>query len=279
MDKTYHDSQSLQDLQEYLRQGEPEERLRAGYWRTAIGLQEVDGLRPSPYLVEVARRHIEGELTIDEAGELLASYYRSRSIHTAPEEVRTEEADKVSQRITKLLQERTVRFTPQELMNIHRELFAEIYPHAGLLRDYNIEKSEWVLEGASVLYASARSLRETLAYDLEQEKAFSYAGLSPEQVVKHLARFAADLWQIHPFGEGNTRTIAVFFIKYLRSLGFEVENEPFAQHAWYFRNALVRASYTNLSKGIYETTEGLERFLENVLYGATHELSNRELHC
>lgn len=266
------------ELQEYLRQGEPEERLRAGYWRTAIGLQEVDGLRPSSYLVEVARRHIEGELTIDQVGELLSSYYRSRSLHRPPEAERTEEADKVSQRITKLLQERTLSFSPVELMSIHRELFEGIYPHAGQLRTYNIEKPEWVLEGASVLYASARNLRETLAYDLEQEKAFRYVGLTEEQVVKHLARFVADLWQIHPFAEGNTRTVAVFFIKYLRSLGFAVENEPFAEHAWYFRNALVRASYTHIALGVHETTEGLERFLENVLYGAAHSLQSRDLH-
>lgn len=266
------------DLREYQRQGEPEERLRASYWRTAIGLQEVDGLRPSPYLIQVARRHIEGDLTIEEVGEMLASYYRSRSIHAEPEAERTEEADKVSQRITKLLQEKTVRFTPVELLGIHYGLFEGIYPHAGQLRTYNIEKPEWVLGGVSVLYASARSLRETLAYDLEQEKAFSYAGLSPEQVLKHLARFVADLWQIHPFGEGNTRTVAVFFIKYLRSLGFEVENEPFAEHAWYFRNALVRANYTNLRQGVYETTQWLEYFLSNVLYQTSYALNNRELH-
>lgn len=266
------------DLQEYLRQGEPEERLRAGYWRTAIGLQDVDGLRPSPYLVELAGQHIEGKLTIDEAGELLTSYYRSRSLHQPSDGERTEEADKVSLRITKLLQERTVSFTPVELLHIHRVLFDGIYKHAGQLRDYNIEKREWVLDGASVLYASARSLRETLTYDLEQERAFSYVGLESGEVLRHLARFVADLWQIHPFGEGNTRTVAVFFIKYLRSLGFEVENEPFAQHAWFFRNALVRASYTNLGMGIYGTTEELERFLANVLYGASHELSNRDLH-
>ena len=121
-------------------------------------------------------------------------------------------------------------------------------------------------------------IRQTLDYDFGQEKAFDYSKLSKEETVKHLTRFIANIWQIHPFGEGNTRTTAVFTIKYLKSLGFDVNNEPFEKNSWYFRNALVRANYTNMNKGIYMNTEYLERFFRNLLLGEKNELKNRYCH-
>lgn len=135
-----------------------------------------------------------------------------------------------------------------------------------------------MLDGATVMYGSASELIATLEYDFSQEKAFSYKGLSMEEIIHHLAVFISRLWQIHIFEEGNTRTTAVFFIKYLRMLGFTATNDIFAENAWYFRNALVRANYTNLQKGIYETTEYLEVFLRNLLLGERNELHNRNLH-
>ena len=153
-----------------------------------------------------------------------------------------------------------------------------IYKHAGKIRDYNITKKEWVLDGATVIYGSASELRATLEYDFLQEKNFSYKYLSMDEIIHHLAVFISNLWQIHIFGEGNTRTTAVFFIKYLRILGFSATNDIFAENAWYFRNALVRANYTNLQKGIHETTEYLEVFLRNLLLNEKNELHNRNLH-
>ena len=153
-----------------------------------------------------------------------------------------------------------------------------IYKHAGKIRDYNITKKEWVLDGATVIYGSASELRATLEYDFSQEKNFSYKYLSMDEIIHHLAVFISNLWQIHIFGEGNTRTTAVFFIKYLRILGFSATNDIFAENAWYFRNALVRANYTNLQKGIHETTEYLEVFLRNLLLNEKNELHNRNLH-
>ena len=167
---------------------------------------------------------------------------------------------------------------PNEYISIHRKLFQGIYKHAGKIRDYNITKKEWVLDGATVMYGSASELRATLEYDFLQEKDFSYKGLSMDEIIHHLAVFVSRLWQIHIFGEGNTRTTAVFFIKYLRTLGFSVTNDIFAENAWYFRNALVRANYTNLQKGIHETTEYLEAFLRNLLLNEKNELHNRNLH-
>lgn len=264
-------------FKEYLKESEPDKASKGYAWSTAIGLQAVDGLKPSQYLIDTAIRSVEGEITLKEAQSLINSYYEERPKHSA-EEARTEEADKVSARIAEILSETAFSFTPNEYISIHRKLFHGIYKHAGKIRDYNITKKEWVLDGETVLYGSASELRATLEYDFAQEKNFRYQGLSMDEIIQHLAVFVSRLWQIHIFGEGNTRTTAVFFIKYLRTLGFSVTNDIFADNAWYFRNALVRANYTNLQKGIHETTEYLELFLRNLLLNEKNELSNRNLH-
>lgn len=264
-------------FKEYLKESEPDKAGRSYAWSTAIGLQAVDGLKPSKYLIDTAIQNIEGKITIKEAQSLIDSYYKERPVQQSDEE-RTEEADKVSSRIAEILSETAFSFSPNEYISIHRKLFQGIYNHAGKIRDYNITKKEWVLDGATVTYGSASELRATLEYDFSQEKDFSYRGLSMDEIIHHLAVFVSRLWQIHIFGEGNTRTTAVFFIKYLRTLGFSATNDIFAENAWYFRNALVRANYTNLQKGIHETTEYLEVFLRNLLLNEKNELYNRDLH-
>ena len=263
-------------FEEYLRDEEPGRRELGYAWYTAIGLQAVDGLKTSDYLKETAVRNIVGEISLDDAEKLLNSYYEERRGEDDPD--RTEEADQVSLRISRLLSESSFSFTPNEYISIHRKLFSGIYSHAGKVRDYNITKKEWVLDGASVTYGSASELMETLKYDLTEEKKFSYKKLSQEDMVKHLAGFVSRLWQIHVFAEGNTRTTAVFFIKYLRTLGFDVTNDIFAENAWYFRNAMVRANYNDLKNGIHETTEYIELFLRNLLMGENNELHNRSMH-
>ena len=263
-------------FKEYLRESEPDKAHKGYAWSTAIGLQAVDGLKPSKYLIDTAIKNIEGKITMKEAQNLIDSYYEERPVHLSDDE-RTEEADKVSLRIAEILSEIAFSFSPNEYIAIHRKLFQGIYNHAGKIRDYNITKREWVLDGATVMYGSASELRATLEYDFSQEKDFSYKGLSMDEIIHHLAVFISRLWQIHIFGEGNTRTTAVFFIKYLRTLGFAATNDIFAENAWYFRNALVRANYTNLQKGIHETTEYLELFLRNLLLNEQNELQNRNL--
>lgn len=264
-------------FKEYFKDSEPDKVSKGYAWSTAIGLQAVDGLKPSKYLINTAIQNIEGKITIKEAQNLIDSYYEEQPAHLSDEE-RTEEADKVSSRIAEILSETAFSFSPNEYISIHRKLFQDIYEHVGKIRDYNITKKEWVLDGATVMYGSASELRATLEYDFSKEKDFSYRGLSMDEVIHHLALFVSRLWQIHIFGEGNTRTTAVFFIKYLRTLGFSARNDIFAENAWYFRNALVRANYTNLQKGIYETTEYLEVFLRNLLLNERNELYNRNLH-
>ena len=266
----------MENFDEYLRQGEPNKAEKATVWKTAIGLQQVDGLKPSEYLIEIAKQNIEGDITIDEVKKRIDSYYQQHPAKT--DEDRTEEADKVSVRIAEILSEQTFAFSPAEYISIHRRLFTGIYKLAGKIRDFNITKKEWVLNGETVLYASADSLKETLEYDFEQERKFSYKSLSEQEIIEHIVHFISNLWQIHIFGEGNTRTTAIFLIKYLRKLGFkQVNNDLFADHSWYFRNALFRANYEDLSRGIYRTEKFLIHFLSNLLLHGNHALKNREM--
>ena len=265
------------ELEEYIRQGEPERAEKSEAWQTAIGLQAVDGLNTSEYLLDTAKDHIEGKITIDEAQKRIYSYYEQRTNRTELEDS-TKEADIVSARITKLLGEKAFQFSPAEWITIHRRLFEGVFDHAGKIRQYNISKKEWILNGETVIYADFNSIKDTLDYDFAAEKNFSYEGLSVEASVKHLAKFASDIWQIHPFGEGNTRATAVFMIKYMKTFGFRVNNDAFRENSWYFRNALVRANYNDLQKGIHSTTKFLELFFANLLLGTDHELKNRYMH-
>ena len=262
------------NFDEYIRQGEPQKKERAEAWRVAIGLQAVDGLKTSEYLQDTARRNIEGEITIDEARELVKEYYIKKTTHD-DDDADKEEADRVSSNISKLLQTDAFTYSVAGLAAIHRAIFEGVFKHAGRFRNYDISKKEWVLRGDSVLYGRWQDLRMAIEYDLGQEHQFDYTGLNKDQMVEHLAKFVSGLWQIHPFGEGNTRTTAIFTIKYLRSQGFSVNNDMFERHSWYFRNALVRANYRNLEKGIGYEPIFLVRFFRNLLLGENHTLKNR----
>ena len=269
----------MNNFDEYIIQGEPDQKEKSIIWQTAIGLQQTDGLKPSLYLIETAKQNIEGDITFEEVKNRLDTYYKTQASKGIDTGDRTEEADKVSARIAEILSEKTFSFSPLAYLNIHRRLFIGIYKFAGKIRDYNITKTEWVLDGETVLYAGAENLRATLEYDIEREKNFDYKGLDIQQTIEHIAQFTANLWQVHVFGEGNTRTTVVFLIKYLQRLGFQdINNDMFATHSWYFRNALVRANYKNIAKGVYATNLYVVRFLENLLLGENHILKNREMH-
>lgn len=263
----------MEDYSEYLIQGEPNKRERVRNWMAAIGLQDVDGLTPSNYMLETVRRNIEGEITIDEVSRLVDEYYTTQE--GLKQEARTLEADKVAVRIAQLLSHQTFGLGSNYLALIHRTLFEGIYKFAGTYRDYNISKKELVLRGESVRYEHAPLILSTLKYEFDQEDKFSYKNLTMDEMVKHISRFVANVWQVHPFGEGNTRTTAVFTIQYLKQLGFKVANEVFADNSKYFRNALVRANYSNIQYGIKETTDFLERFFRNLLMGEKNELKSR----
>ena len=274
MNKNHQDFSSFD---EYLRQGEPTQQEAASNWKTAIGLQAVDGLQPSAYLIDVARRNIEGEITIEETRKLIDSYYQSKTART-PKEEEEEEADKVSANIAKILSTKTFAFNTNGYVSLHRRIFDGVFKHAGEIRQYDITKKEWVLEGDTVNYLNWEDLRRALDWDIEQEKAFQYKGLSEDEKIEHIAKFVSGIWQIHAFREGNTRTTAIFTIQYLRSLGYKVNNEMFAKHSWYFRNALVRANYRNINKDIEYSPIFLIRFFRNLLLNDGWVLKNRYLH-
>ena len=269
-----NEEQKYIDFEAYERVAEPHKRERVSAWRTAIGLQDVDGLRVSDYLKEIAVKHIEGDITIDEVREQLQSYYVNKTTHDA-DDAEKEEADRVAANITKLLNEKSFSLTPLEFLNIHRHLFEGIFKHAGEIRPYDISKKEWVLQGDTVVYGRAADIHEALKYDIQTERDFSYKGLTTDEIISHVVDFVTLLWQNHPFREGNTRTTAVFVIKYLRSCGFNVNNELFADNSWYFRNALVRANYRNPQKGIQPDKSFLVKFFRNLLLGENNELKNR----
>lgn len=265
------------DFDEYIKQGEPDKKEKASIWRTAIGLQAVDGLKTSDYLKETACKHIEGKIDIDEARKLIQSYYQSKSWRD-PDDDEKQEADKVSANIAKILSADTLDFSAQGLISLHRRIFEKVFKHAGKIRTYNIKKKEWVLKGDTVRYLNWEDLNRALDFDIEQEKNFSYKGISSDTLIAHVTKFVSGIWQIHAFCEGNTRTTAVFTILYLRSLGFKVNNDMFAEHSWYFRNALVRANYRNAVEGVDYSPVYLERFFRNLLLGDQWDLRNRYLH-
>ena len=265
------------DFDEYIRQGEPSQLVKASIWRAAIGLQAVDGLKTSDYLKETARKHIEGDINIDEARDLIRTYYQSKE-RREPKDEDFQEADKVSANIAKILSSDTINFSAHGYVSLHRRIFEGVFKHAGEIRDYDISKREWVLDNDSVHYLNWEDLQRALEFDIEQEKRFSYKGLSTDNLIAHITKFVSGIWQIHSFGEGNTRTTAVFTILYLRDLGFQVDNEMFACHSWYFRNALVRANYRNATKAIDYSPIYLERFFRNLLLGEHWDLRNRYLH-
>ena len=265
-----------EDFEEYIRQVEPSAQQSAADWQTAIGLQQVDGLKPSQYLLDVAQRNIEGDISIDEVRRLLDSYYRSKTQRT-PKDDDEAECDKASANIKKILSTRTFAFNTNGFVATHRRIFEGVFNHAGELRQFDITKKEWVLRGDTVNYLNWEDLRRAIDYDMQQEREFSYKGLTEDEKVRHICQFVSGLWQIHPFREGNTRTTAVFTIQYLRSLGYEASNAMFKENSWYFRNALVRANYKNARLGIDYDTSFLERFFRNLLLDEQNELKNRSM--
>lgn len=262
------------DFENYERVAEPHKREKASVWRTAIGLQDVDGLKVSDYLKQTAIKHIEGDISIDEVREQLRTYYISKTTHDEDDAAK-EEADRVAANIAKLLGEKSFSLTALEMLNIHRHLFEGVFRHAGEVRPYDISKKEWILQGDTVIYGRAADIYEALKYDIQQERDFNYSGLSYDQMIAHIVDFISLLWQNHPFREGNTRTTAVFIIKYLRSCGFKVNNDLFANNSWYFRNALVRANYRNPSRNIEPDKSFLTLFFRNLILGEQNELKNR----
>ena len=247
-------------------------QIKLALWQTAFGLQKVDGLSPSKYMVELAYENIEGKKGYDAIYREILDYHREEHV-----DANTVEADLVSLRIAELLAEDHFLLSPSTLLGIHRHLFTDVFPEeipVGKFRKVNITKKEPVLDGDTVQYSSHFMIQDALAYDFEREQNFSYASLTNEQKTLHAMTFLADIWQVHPFREGNTRTVAVFGIQYLRKLGFHIDNSLFSEHAAYFRNALVLYHY----HGEKHDKQFLKMFFENLLMGKKNILSDEEMY-
>ena len=253
----------------------PSEEKRE-YWDVAFGLQAVDGLAPSRYMKTLAAEHVSGEKTYEEVATEVKTYYENTSTADQNEH----EADEVSLAIQKILSDEAFNFSIITLKSYHERLFKnlpkEIY-HPGEFRTVNLTKEEPVLNGETVQYANYTELEKTLEYDLAEEKTVDYLKLSDEEKVSRLAEFTSRIWQVHPFYEGNTRTTAVFIQKYLKNLGYDVNNELFKNHSLYFRNALVRANYSSIPRGIKSDPSWLEKFFKNLLFSENIPLDNQEL--
>ena len=271
-----YDDPVLKELGGYLRAQEPGMRERADAWATAIGLQKVDGLTPSDFLFETAKLHIEGKITQNQARRRIGNYYAAKD-EAQGRDPDKEEPDKVSERMVAVINDGAFEFTPEYLISIHSKLFKGVIANAGKLRRYNIRKNEWVLKEDSVTYGSADTLKASLIRDFIDEREYDYGAKTTKQMIPHFARFVAQIWQVHPFSEGNTRTVAVFAIKYLKSLGYAVANNMFKDNSWYFRNALVRANYADHAKDVKRDWSFLEAFFRNLLLGEANELKSRYL--
>ena len=266
----------LEDFGEYLNQGNPDIKEKAYVWAAALGLQATDGLRTSYEMRRIARQYIEGHLTIDEVRQHINEYYKSNPPATTDKE-KEQEADKVACNIADVLFNKRLDFSTDGYLNLHRQIFDGVYDHAGQLRANDIVKSEWVLEKDTVFYLHWEELRMALDSNFQFERNLHYDELNKEDLLEWIAFFTAGIWHIHPFNEGNTRTIAVFSILLLRPLGYDIHTDVFADHSWYFRNAMVRANYMNELKHIHVNPDFLIRFYRNWMFGDQWDLRNRYL--
>lgn len=262
----------------YIIENETQDKVKKQeYWNTGIGLNKVDNLEPSKYLLDLSEKNINGKLKYYEVENLLKKYYETKDTNDANIQ-KEKECDLVSLRIAELLEDKSFGFSHITLKNIHRYLFEDIYSFAGVYREYNITKKEDILNGDTVKYVNYQDIESYFEHDFKEEKEFDYSKLNQEELIEHIAKFTSNIWQVHAFGEGNTRVTAVFIEKYLNSMGFNINNEMFKEHSLYFRNALVRSNYGNIPKGVYPTFEYLIAFFENLLLGKNNELKNRELY-
>lgn len=269
----------------YHRKSEPESpAYRAQLWDAAFGLQATDGLEPSAYARGLADDNIYGRKSLDEVGAELERYYSS---HGTSETKRTEEADKVSHRIVGILEDGSFSFDPAMLAVIHRRLFEGIDDdayHPGMYKSEQLIKCEEVLNGDSVSYGVPALYDRSLEMLFSRELAHAYGSYADGPALswadaRNLARFVANVWMVHPFFEGNTRTVAVFLALYLHSMGFDVDNRPFEAHSLYFRNALVRACYQNRAIGVVLDEAPLVAFLSKLLEEPAAELDYDALWC
>ncbi len=254
----------------------PKGYIKQLQWDMAIGLQEVDNLKPSKYLEQISKKNVLGELSIEEVEKSLREFYVEKEKQNIINHNEFE-CDFVSMRIVELLEQDNFELSVDYLKYIHKYLFQDVYDFAGKFRKNNFSKHEKVLNNDSVAYGDSKTLIESLEYDISLEKEKNYKDMSIVDVIKNITDFTSNIWQVHPFREGNTRTTAVFIEKYLISLGYNVDNSLFKNKSVYFRNALVRSNYFNNGLNIKEDKSYLIKFYENLLLGKNNNLRSEDL--
>ena len=260
----------------YQEEIKPNGHIKQLQWDMAIGLQQVDNLKPSKYLEQISEKNILGELTIEEVEQSLKEYYTIKEKQNSIN-YNELECDFVSMRIVELLSLDNFELSVDYLKYIHKYLFQDVYEFAGEFRKIDFSKYEKILNNDSVAYGDCKTLTESLEYDISLEKEKNYKNMSIVEVIKNITDFTSNIWQVHPFREGNTRTTAVFIEKYLISLGCNVDNSLFKDKSVYFRNALVRSNYFNNYLNIKEDKSYLIKFYENLLLGKNNNLHSEDL--
>ena len=260
-------------INDYIEAEPPKNYVKQSQWDMAIGLQEVDSLKPSKYLEKLLQENVTGEKTIYEVEKELKEYYTEKENINHNEL----ECDLVSTRIVELLQEDNFELSIDYLKYVHKYLFQDVYEFAGEFRKVDFSKHERILNNDSVAYGDHKLLEQSLDYDITLEKNKNYKEMNIVDVINNITDFSSRIWQIHPFREGNTRTTALFIEKYLVSLGYNVDNTLFKDKSVYFRNALVRSNYFNNYLNIKEDNSFLIKFYENLLLGKNNNLHSKDL--
>ena len=254
----------------------PSEYIKKTEWDMAIGLQEVDNLKPSKHLENLLEENIIGKLSLDEVKEELRTYYVEKEKNNEVD-YNELECDFVSTRIVELLQEDKFELSVDYLKYVHKYLFQDVYKFAGNFREVDFSKPEIILNKDSVAYGDSNTLKESLEYDISQELEKDYKEMNMVEVINNITNFSSNIGQVHPFREGNTRTTALFIQKYLISLGYNVDNTLFKDKSIYYRNALVRSNYFNNELGVKEDNSYLIKFYENLLLGKNNNLRSEDL--
>ena len=263
-------------INEYEEINKPSEYIKQQEWDMAIGLQEVDNLKPSKYLEKLLEENIIGKLSLEQVKKELRTYYieKEKKNEVNHNEL---ECDFVSTRIVELLQEDKFELSVDYLKYVHKYLFQDVYEFAGNFRIVDFSKPEIILNNDSVAYGDSKTLKESIEYDISLELEKNYKDMNMVEVIKNITKFSSNIWQVHPFREGNTRTTALFIEKYLISLGYNVDNSLFKEKSVYYRNALVRSNYFNNELDVKEDSSYLIRFYENLLLGKNNNLHSEDL--
>ena len=269
----------METIKKYLTSRNKQEREACLLWLTAFGIQSVVDLKPSADLLRIIINHIEGKYDIERTRSEVRAFYHEqhKQSHGGGHHHRFEEADKVAVRIVDYFERGEFELTPESFSFAHRSMFHNLYHNSGQLREAAASKKEWVLGNTAVLYPKHEEIKPYLNYLFSNERSIDLSKLTPQHRLRHLCEFIAKLFMINAFQYANSRATFVYSMKYFLSLGYHFQNDTFFREAWFFRNAIIRACYTNMHQGVYPTTMHMEMFLGNLFLNEENELRNHRM--